>query len=95
MLFLIKCGRALKLFFELIQTTSIVDYCNRKAIAKHRFKKTYRHPDLDATLTNQRLMQESRTLHRLKNLGLNVPTLYLVDKNTNTIYMEYIAVQLC
>ncbi|ORX54103.1 kinase-like protein [Hesseltinella vesiculosa] len=60
-------------------------------IGKQRFKKTYRHPDLDKQLTARRVTQEARSLHRCLKAGIDTPTLYLVDLNKSTIYMEYIA----
>ncbi|KAJ2991201.1 TP53 regulating kinase [Globomyces sp. JEL0801] len=68
----------------------ILDFGDRKAIAKQRFKKAYRHPTLDKKLTSKRVIQESRSLQRLKQLGLDTPTIYQVDLYHSTIYMEYI-----
>ncbi|KAI7861863.1 tp53rk protein [Spinellus fusiger] len=60
-------------------------------IAKERFKKTYRHPDLDRQLTSKRVVQESRSLYKCKKAGMDVPTLYFTDMETATIYMEKIS----
>ncbi|KAI8973263.1 tp53rk protein [Mycotypha africana] len=57
-------------------------------IAKERFKKTYRHPDLDQYLTSRRVGQEARSLYRLKKAGLDTPTVYYVDTANATIFME-------
>ncbi|KAI8068483.1 tp53rk protein [Gongronella butleri] len=59
-------------------------------IAKERFKKTYRHPDLDKQLTAKRVTQEARSLHRCFKAGIDTPTVYLVDVQKSTIYMEHI-----
>ncbi|KAI9018144.1 TP53 regulating kinase [Phycomyces nitens] len=59
-------------------------------IAKERFKKTYRHPDLDRQLTAKRVVQEARSLYKCKKAGMDTPTLYFVDMNTATIFMEKI-----
>eukprot|EP00842_Homolaphlyctis_polyrhiza_P001267 jgi/Hompol1/2140/HPOL_002085-RA len=67
-----------------------VDFGGRKAIAKQRFKKTYRHPVLDEKLTTRRTVHEARNLHRLRKAGIDTPALYLLDVDENTIYMEFI-----
>ncbi|KAI8092156.1 TP53 regulating kinase [Gilbertella persicaria] len=59
-------------------------------IAKERFKKTYRHPDLDQFLTSRRVTQEARCLHKCKTAGMDTPTVYFVDVPAATIYMENI-----
>lgn len=59
-------------------------------IAKERFKKTYRHPDLDRQLTTKRVIQEARCLYKCKKAGIDTPAVYLVDTDASTIYMEYI-----
>lgn len=59
-------------------------------IAKERFKKTYRHPDLDQFLTSRRVTQEARCLAKCKQAGMDTPTVYFVDVPLATIYMEHI-----
>lgn len=59
-------------------------------IAKERFKKTYRHPDLDQQLTARRVVQEARCLYRCNKAGMDTPTVFLVDIAKATIYMENI-----
>ncbi|CAO3583116.1 unnamed protein product [Absidia cylindrospora] len=59
-------------------------------IAKERFKKTYRHPDLDRQLTARRVTQEARCLYRCSKAGMDTPAVYLVDIQKATIYMERI-----
>ncbi|ORZ13079.1 tp53rk protein [Absidia repens] len=59
-------------------------------IAKERFKKTYRHPDLDRQLTARRVTQEARCLYRCNKAGMDTPAVYLVDIQKATIYMERI-----
>jgi Kae1-associated kinase Bud32 len=63
----------------------------KDAIAKHRFKKSYRIPALDEKLTKERVSQEAKMIVRLGKLkAVSTPCLYLVDLSTNTIYMEHI-----
>ncbi|RZC37884.1 Pkinase and/or Kdo domain containing protein [Asbolus verrucosus] len=64
-------------------------YLGKPAIAKERFVKKYRHPDLDSQLTKERIKSESRAIIRCKNAGIRTPTLYLVDFNRRIIFMEY------
>lgn len=59
-------------------------------IAKQRFKKTYRHPDLDQQLTAKRVNQEARNLQKCKKAGMDTPTVYFIDIPESTIYMENI-----
>ncbi|KAI9311654.1 tp53rk protein [Dichotomocladium elegans] len=60
-------------------------------IAKERFPKLYRHPDLDRQLTAKRVVQEARCLYKCKKSGIDTPTLYFVDVPASTIYMERIS----
>ncbi|KAL1932852.1 hypothetical protein VTP01DRAFT_8530 [Rhizomucor pusillus] len=57
-------------------------------IAKERFLKAYRHPDLDRQLTSRRVLQEARSLQKCKKAGLDTPTVYFIDEDAATIYME-------
>ncbi|KAI9483479.1 MAG: tp53rk protein-like protein [Benjaminiella poitrasii] len=59
-------------------------------IAKERFKKTYRHPDLDQFLTARRVIQEARCLQKCKKAGMDTPTVYYIDVPSATIFMENI-----
>ena len=65
-----------------------VQFLNRPAIVKQRFKKTYRHPVLDAKLTRSRLTSEARAIMRARKLGVPTPTIYHVDTQQSAIYME-------
>lgn len=58
-------------------------------VQKHRPRKTYRHPTLDARLTRQRLASEARVLQRCWRAGIAVPALYYSD-GTRNLYFEYI-----
>ena len=72
--------------FHLPRFLTIPEGC----IAKERFAKTYRHPDLDQQLTTKRVIQEARCLQKCKKSGMDTPTVYLVDIPKATIYMEYV-----
>ncbi|XP_037775859.1 EKC/KEOPS complex subunit Tp53rk-like [Penaeus monodon] len=59
-------------------------------VFKERFPKQYRHPDLDAQITRERLKAEARTLTRCRMVGIRTPVVYDVDFNKNMIIMEKI-----
>jgi len=63
-------------------------FLGKDAIIKERFSKKYRHPDLDTSLTKERLRAEAKALVLCKTLGVNAPTVYLCDTETNIIVME-------
>lgn len=63
-------------------------YFGKRAILKERFVKTYRHPDLDNSITHQRLKSEVRLLNRAKQLGVFTPAVYHVDFERRFIVME-------
>ncbi|KAI9014169.1 kinase-like domain-containing protein [Hyaloraphidium curvatum] len=67
-----------------------VAFGDGEAIAKERFTKSYRHATLDEKLTQRRVGQEARTLAKCQRLGIDTPTVYLVDSVNNVIYMELI-----
>ncbi|KAJ2616569.1 serine/threonine-protein kinase bud32 [Coemansia sp. RSA 1365] len=62
----------------------------RVAIAKQRFSKKYRHPELDSKLTRGRLNQEARCLKRCREHGIRTPDVIRVDKENATLYIEFI-----
>lgn len=45
------------------------DYLGKKCLLKERFVKNYRHPDLDARLTKDRIRAEARAIIRAKSAG--------------------------
>ena len=56
-------------------------YFGRRAILKERFIKTYRHTDLDNTISLQRLKSEVRLITCAKQLGMHTPSIYHIDWN--------------
>ncbi|XP_045505619.1 EKC/KEOPS complex subunit TP53RK [Colias croceus] len=67
----------------------ICNYLGKPALIKERFKKNYRHPDLDETITKERIKNEARSIVRAKAAGVKTPTLYLVDFERRRIYMQH------
>ena len=63
----------------------------KKCIIKERFVKKYRLPELDKTLTKNRMLNESRNIARCSKAGINVPTIYFVDMLNRKIYMQCIS----
>ncbi|KNE66130.1 BUD32 protein kinase [Allomyces macrogynus ATCC 38327] len=62
------------------------------ALSKERFKKTYRHPTLDANLTRSRLLQEARALRKARlQAHVSTPRVLFVDPETSTLVIEEIA----
>ncbi|KAJ2351509.1 serine/threonine-protein kinase bud32 [Coemansia erecta] len=63
---------------------------DREVIAKQRFSKGYRHPDLDQKLTRGRMNQEARSLKRCRENGIRAPEVIRVDKDSATLFMEFV-----
>jgi hypothetical protein len=51
------------------------EYLGRPTIVKERFKKSYRHVDLDNHLTKERMKSEARALLRCKIAGIHLFTI--------------------
>mmetsp|Transcript_21277 Transcript_21277/g.37667 ORF Transcript_21277/g.37667 Transcript_21277/m.37667 type:complete len:223 (-) Transcript_21277:2339-3007(-) len=60
------------------------------AVLKERFKKSYRHPDLEARLCKARHTQEVRASARALKAGVLTPTVFLADAKSNKIVMEFV-----
>ncbi|KAL4708939.1 hypothetical protein ACJJTC_014967 [Scirpophaga incertulas] len=78
---MLKQGAEAKLF--------TCNYLGKPTLIKERFVKTYRHPDLDSSITTERIKNEARCISRCKSAGIKTPNLYLVDFDRSRIYMEY------
>ena len=65
-------------------------FLGQKAIAKERFSKKYRLPQLDDRLTKDRLKGEVRSLMRCKLANIRTPTIYYVDVHNGLLVMEYL-----
>lgn len=66
------------------------DFFGTPAICKHRFEKQYRHPKLDRKIRDQRTVREARALAKCAMLGIRVPDVYAVHRETCEIIMERI-----
>lgn len=84
---LIKQGAEAKVYIGKYQ---ISDDNNQQIIVKERFKKTYRHPDLDKSLTSKRIKNEVKLLEKAKLIDVHVPKVIKADLTNGVICMEYI-----
>ncbi|MCQ2086178.1 MAG: Kae1-associated serine/threonine protein kinase [archaeon] len=71
-------------------TVCRIDYHGRDAVLKTRFKKKYRHPDLDKHLRLLRTKNEARVICDARRAGVRSPIIYDVDLEGGGITMEYI-----
>src|SRR5437667_4952238 len=60
------------------------------AALKHRPRKPYRHPTLDARLTRHRILSEARILTKCRREGIRVPAVYFVDWEQGWMLMEWV-----
>ena len=63
-------------------------FCGLTAIAKYRFRKSYRPLALDLRLRKERTVAEARVLTRCFELGVPVPAVAAVDTARYTLYLE-------
>ncbi|RLE39318.1 Kae1-associated kinase Bud32 [Candidatus Woesearchaeota archaeon] len=63
-------------------------YLEGNKVIKDRFKKKYRHPELDKKLTYSRTKREAKVLQKLQELGFPAPRWIFNDKNI--LEMEHI-----
>ncbi|KAK1987142.1 kinase-like domain-containing protein [Colletotrichum cereale] len=60
------------------------------AALKHRPRKPWRHPTLDARLTRARILAEARVLAKCRRDGCPVPALYALDEAAGWLMLEWI-----
>ena len=65
-------------------------WLGKPAIKKFRRVRKWRHPELDYRLIKSRLTAEARTLLKLQLLGFPCPSIYHLNLNNGTLYMERI-----
>ena len=61
-----------------------------RSVRKHRVSKPYRHPDLDATLTQERTTAEARLTAEARAAGVPTPLVWDVDPETATISLQHV-----
>ncbi|XP_054711608.1 EKC/KEOPS complex subunit TP53RK-like [Uloborus diversus] len=67
------------------------EFLGKSSILKERFVKRYRHPDLDKTLTAERMRAEVRALNRCREIGIKCPAVYFADLHSRCIIFEKIS----
>lgn len=67
----------------------IGEFKGESCLIKERFIKQYRHPELDAQITRQRIKAEVKACSRCLAAGIIVPRILHFDLGTHKIYMEY------
>lgn len=65
------------------------EFKGESCLIKERFIKQYRHPELDAQITRQRIKAEVKACSRCLAAGIIVPRILHFDLGTHKIYMEY------
>lgn len=59
-------------------------------LLKYRFRKNYRHPTLDSTLTRSRLVTEGKIILKCLRAGVNVPGIRMADAAAGLLGLEWI-----
>jgi TP53 regulating kinase-like protein len=79
---LIKKGAEANIYLE--------QWMGMQVIRKSRQPKKYRVDALDSSLRETRTCHEARVIHDAKYAGVPTPTIYLVERSTSTIIMEFV-----
>ena len=79
---LISQGAEAKILLSVVQ--------NEPTIYKERVVKGYRHPQLDKQIRTRRTRSEAKILIKALKVGVNVPKVKSIDKETQTILLEFI-----
>jgi TP53 regulating kinase-like protein len=68
----------------------VTDWRGKKAIAKVRAQKPYRHEALDAVVRRQRTVREASLMSGAKAAGVSTPFIYFVDPERTEIVMQFV-----
>ncbi|MGL6297781.1 MAG: KEOPS complex kinase/ATPase Bud32, partial [Methanobacteriaceae archaeon] len=63
-------------------------WIDKDVIVKSRLAKNYRIIEIDTKVRKSRIKQETRLIHRSKELGVRTPVIYDIDLKNNSIIME-------
>jgi len=74
---------------QIAQGAEAVVYSDGETVVKHRFAKTYRHPELDKSIRKFRTRREGKVIARLKENGLSSLSLISVDDKEMKITMSH------
>ena len=78
---LIQQGAEAKIYLQVVPEA---------VINKERTQKGYRHPSLDKQIRTRRTRSEAKIINKASSFGANVPGVHSVDKNSQTISMQFI-----
>ncbi|EZG61133.1 protein kinase domain protein [Gregarina niphandrodes] len=88
----IQLLRGAKLLFQGAESKAYIgEFLGQRVLLKERFRKRYRHQDLDAELRKLRTRSECRNIIKARNCGVSVPYILAVRPEHGLICMEYIA----
>ncbi|CAL1279479.1 unnamed protein product [Larinioides sclopetarius] len=65
-------------------------FLGKPSILKERFVKKYRHPELDKSLTCERIRAEVRALNKCHEAGIKCPAVYFADIESRCIILQEI-----
>ena len=63
---------------------------NQEVVLKDRFPKSYRHPQIDASLRKFRTKREAKVLEKLKELNFPAPHVVEVNEDDTQLFMSHI-----
>ncbi|PAV14995.1 bud32 kinase [Pyrrhoderma noxium] len=91
---LVKQGAEAKVYKGYLQpledSNADISYTSKPVLFKYRFKKNYRHPTLNASLTKSRVNGEARALKKCQISGVCVPRVHMVNASEGVIALEWI-----
>lgn len=83
-------GRALIAKGAEAELVRIQDWYVSDTLMKHRIPKMYRIASLDSQIREQRTRSEAEIIHKAKVLGVTCPMIYQVDRESTSLYIEYV-----
>ncbi|MBU2561506.1 MAG: Kae1-associated serine/threonine protein kinase [Nanoarchaeota archaeon] len=75
---------------KLAQGAEAIIYSDYTTVTKHRFEKTYRHPELDSRLRKSRTRREAKILEKLQGMGFPAPRLIEMDDSDMKVHMDHV-----
>lgn len=75
---------------KIAQGAEAVIHSDGAVVVKHRFEKSYRHPEIDAGLRKYRTRRESKVIEKLAEIGFPGPKLIQMDDREMKIAMNHV-----
>ena len=75
---------------KIAQGAEAIVYSDYQTVVKHRFEKSYRHPELDSKLRGFRTRREAKILEKLMAAKFPAPKLIEMDDDGMKIHMEHV-----